>query len=56
MQNNHCTHIIYNWGQTMVYKLLILGNGFDLHAGLKSSFTDFFEKEEKPIIDTWIKG
>ncbi len=26
-------------------QLLILGNGFDLHCGLKSSYKDFFESE-----------
>lgn len=31
------------------YQLLILGNGFDLHCGLKSSYKDFFRIE---ILDT----
>lgn len=31
------------------YQLLILGNGFDLHCGLKSSYKDFFRSE---ILDT----
>ena len=30
-------------------QLLILGNGFDLHCGLKSSYKDFFRSE---ILDT----
>lgn len=33
----------------MTSQLLILGNGFDLHCGLKSSYKDFFLRE---IIDT----
>ncbi len=33
----------------MAHQLLILGNGFDLHCGLKSSYNDFFRKT---IIDT----
>ena len=32
-----------------MYQLLILGNGFDLHCGLKSSYKDFFRSE---ILDT----
>lgn len=50
-------------GMTMTPKrLLIIGNGFDLHLKLKSSFTDFFEnkysdlekvvKEKKRLIST----
>lgn len=31
-------------------QLLILGNGFDLHCGLKSSYKDFFRSE---ILDTY---
>ncbi len=27
------------------YQLIILGNGFDLHCGLRTSYKDFFEKE-----------
>ena len=30
-------------------QLLILGNGFDLHCGLKSSYFDFFQST---ILDT----
>ena len=33
----------------MTSQLLILGNGFDLHCGLKSSYKDFFRQE---ILDT----
>lgn len=33
----------------MTSQLLILGNGFDLHCGLKSSYKEFFRKE---ILDT----
>lgn len=32
------------------YQLLVLGNGFDLHCGLKSSYRDFFRSE---ILDTY---
>ena len=35
-------------------KLIILGNGFDLQAGLKSSFADFFVNKEIPKIEAWI--
>ena len=31
-------------------QLLILGNGFDLHCGLKTSYKDFFRSE---ILDTY---
>ena len=31
-------------------QLLILGNGFDLHCGLESSYKDFFEIEILDII------
>lgn len=31
-------------------KLIIIGNGFDLHSGLKSSFDDFFKKTQLPLI------
>lgn len=41
---------IYRGGNVFVaHQLLILGNGFDLHCGLKSSYNDFFRKT---IIDT----
>ena len=33
----------------MAHQLLILGNGFDLHCGLKSSYNDFFRQT---ILDT----
>lgn len=26
------------------HNVLVLGNGFDMHLGLKSSFSNFFEK------------
>ena len=35
-------------------RMIIIGNGFDLHAGLASSFHDFFEKSEIPAIEKWI--
>lgn len=35
-------------------KLLILGNGFDLQAGLKSSFESFFKTSEKDMITKWL--
>lgn len=34
----------------MPKKLLIIGNGFDLHQHLKSSFNDFFKMEENRIV------
>ncbi len=34
-------------------QLLILGNGFDLHCGLKSSYRDFFRHE---ILDTTVES
>lgn len=40
----------------MVKKLLIIGNGFDLHIDLKSRFRDFFENGEIKIIEEWIKS
>lgn len=38
----------------MNIRLVIIGNGFDLQAGLKSSFDDFFKKSEFQIIENWI--
>lgn len=38
---------------TDCYQLLILGNGFDLHCGLKSSYKDFFNNS---ILDTTVKS
>ena len=37
-------------------KLVIIGNGFDLHAGLASSFNDFFTKSELPAVEKWISN
>lgn len=38
-------------------QLLIIGNGFDLHAGLKTTYADFFEqrisKDAKKILDSF---
>lgn len=36
-------------------RLLILGNGFDLQAGLKTTYNDFFVSSEKPLLEKWIK-
>ena len=33
--------------------LLILGNGFDLNCGLKSSFSDYFKTNCKNIFDKY---
>ena len=35
-------------------KLIVIGNGFDLHAGLRSSFSDFFNESEKPMVESWL--
>ncbi|EME8137075.1 hypothetical protein MT889_001940, partial [Enterococcus faecium] len=41
----------------MLKQLLIIGNGFDLHAGLKTTYADFFEqrisKDAKKILDSF---
>ena len=36
-------------------QLIILGNGFDLHCGLKTSFKDYFEFKEKEILSKLVK-
>lgn len=36
-------------------QLIILGNGFDLHCGLKTSFKDYFEFKEKEILSKLTK-
>lgn len=36
-------------------RLLVVGNGFDLQAGLNTKFSDFFDSEEKPLIEKWLK-
>ena len=36
-------------------KLIILGNGFDLHCKLKSAFRDFFFEKEIPLIERWAR-
>ena len=36
-------------------KLVIIGNGFDLQAGLLSRFSDFFIKSEIPVVQKWLK-
>lgn len=33
------------------HQLLILGNGFDLHCGLKSRYSDFFSIRLKPVLN-----
>ena len=35
-------------------ELIILGNGFDLHCNLKSSFNDFFVAKELDNAKQWI--
>ena len=37
-------------------KLIIIGNGFDLHAGLASSFENFFNNSEIPAVEKWISN
>ena len=34
-------------------KLYIIGNGFDLHHGLKTSYDDFRENQAKKSPDLW---
>lgn len=34
-------------------KLYIIGNGFDLHHGLKTSYDDFRENQAKKLPDLW---
>lgn len=40
----------------MLEKLVIIGNGFDLAAGLNSDFKTFYEQIEKPKIDKWMNS
>lgn len=37
-------------------KLIILGNGFDLHSNLKSSFNDFFVASEVNAVEKWLNS
>ena len=39
----------------MSNKLIIIGNGFDLHCDLNSKFSSFFEKSEIPKVEKWLK-